>query len=72
MEKLIVSNLPDDIDEDELTQMFREYGLKTVALRPGKYADLTFSSDFAALRAMEEQKSKVLLRGHWLRMKMAP
>jgi len=70
MRKLIVSNLPDDIDENELSEMFREYGLETVILRPGKYAVLTFSSDFAALKAMEEQKGKVLLRGHWLRMKM--
>jgi len=62
--KLIISNLPDDIDEDELREMFQEYGLKTVILRPEKYAVLTFRNEFGALTAME-QVGKVRLRGHW-------
>jgi hypothetical protein len=68
--KLIISNLPEDMDEDELTGMFKEYGLETVKLEIGKYAVLTFADDWGARKALKEW-DKGLWRGHWLRVKPA-
>jgi hypothetical protein len=65
--KLIVSNLPSDITEKELTEMFREYALMAVILVPGKYAVLTFEEDYWALKAMQAW-GKSILRGCWLRI----
>lgn len=68
--KLIISNLPEDMDEDELTGMFKEYRLETVKLEIGKYAVLTFADDWGARKALKEW-DKGLWRGHWLRVKPA-
>ena len=70
MRKLIVSNLPEDIDEEELTRMFGEYGLESVHLETGKYAVLWFPDDWCAAKALGEWDDAVL-RGHWLRIKKA-
>jgi RNA recognition motif-containing protein len=68
--KLIVSKLPPDITEDELKEMFKEYGLTAVILVPGKYAVLTFKEFYGAEKAMQAW-GRSILRGCWLRIKYA-
>jgi len=70
VEKLIISNLPEDMDEDELTEMFRDYHLKAVKLEIGKYAVLAFEDFWDASKAMKAW-DKQFSRGHRLNIKPA-
>lgn len=54
MRKLIVSNFRQDTTEEELVELFTDYGLESVVLKPGKYAVLTFGDQGDAERAMED------------------
>ena len=70
--KWIVSNIPDDMDEDELKGIFESSFLEQIDLKPGKYAVLTFDDSFLFTDEAEEWNGKPLLfRGHWIKIKPA-
>lgn len=68
--KLIVSNFHPNTTEDDLKEIFREYGLVNLFLKPGKYAVLTFEEDWGAAEA-KEVWGKAMWWGYWLRIKYA-
>jgi RNA recognition motif-containing protein len=68
--KLIVSNFHPNTTEQDLVEMFEEYGLETVVLKAGKYAVLTFKDERGAEKAIEEKDQRVFW-GYWLRLKPA-
>jgi len=53
MRKLIVSNLPPDTTKQEIVDLFGDYGVENVVLKPEQYAIVTFEDDWAATRALE-------------------
>ena len=68
MKTLIVSNFPDETTEEDVGNLFREYQVEKVTLRPKKYAVVTFQNEDAAENALKEWREVVWSR-HWLRVK---
>jgi RNA recognition motif-containing protein len=68
MKTLIVSNFPDETTEEDVRNLFQEYQVEKVTLRPNKYAVVTFRNEAAAVRALDEWREVVWSR-HWLRVK---
>ena len=68
MKTLIVSNFPEETTAEDVRNLFREYQVEKVTLRPNKYAVVTFQNDAAAVMALDEWREVVWDR-HWLRVK---
>jgi RNA recognition motif-containing protein len=68
MKTLIVSNFPDETTEEQIKDIFREYPVEKVTLRPSKYAVVTFRTEAAAVTALDEWRECVW-NHHWLRVK---
>ena len=68
--KVIASNFHPNTTEQDLVEMFEEYGLETMVLKAGKYAVLTFKDEWGAEKAVEEKNQRVFW-GYWLRLKFA-
>jgi hypothetical protein len=68
MKTLIVSNFPDETTEEQIKDLFREYQVEKVTLRPKKYAVVTFKNENTAEEALKEWREVVWSR-HWLRVK---
>jgi RNA recognition motif. (a.k.a. RRM, RBD, or RNP domain) len=71
LNKLIISNLPEDITEDELAEGLHEYGLQRTILKPGKYAVLIFEDGWGAAKAKSALGEPCLWGGRWVRIKLA-
>jgi RNA recognition motif. (a.k.a. RRM, RBD, or RNP domain) len=70
--KLILSNFRPETTEEELVDLFADYELEKVVLKPGKYAVLTFKNHWNAGDAMNDMgNGKLVLWGYWLRLKFA-
>ena len=70
MNKLIVSNFPEGTTEDDLAQLFRDYAVASVIIKPGKYAVVAFETSWEADKALKEWAGWVW-GGQWLRLKAA-
>ena len=70
MNKLIVSNFPEGTTEDDLAQLFRDYAVASVTIKPGRYAVVAFETPWEADRALKEWAGWVW-GGQWLRIKAA-
>jgi RNA recognition motif-containing protein len=68
--KLIISKLPSWTTEDDLKDLFREYGVEAVILKPNKYAVVTFKNSSGAKQAKQEWSGGVWF-GCWLRLRLA-
>jgi len=68
--KLIVSNFPEGTTEDDLAQLFRDYAVASVTIKPGRYAVVAFETPWEADRALKEWAGWVW-GGQWLRIKAA-
>jgi hypothetical protein len=70
--KLIVSNFRPDTTEEELVDLFTDYGLESIVLKPGKYAVLNFKDEWSAEEAMNDMGGgKLFLWGYRVRLKFA-
>ena len=70
--KFILSNLPEDLDEAEIFDMFEGCDLEKVYLKPGKYAVLTFGQDFLITpTAKPWWDGRGVLRDHWIKVREA-
>ena len=70
MRKLILSNFHPDTTEEDLLELFEEYGIESAVLTPGKYAVLTFKDQRGAAEA-KEVWGRAVLYGYWFRIKYA-
>jgi hypothetical protein len=50
MKTLIVSNFPDETTEEDVRNLFQEYQVQRVTLRPKKYAVVTFQNDWLRVK----------------------
>ena len=70
MKRLIVSNFPEGTTENDLAELFRDYAVTSVIVKPGKYAVVAFETQCEADRALKEWAGWVW-GGQWLRLKAA-
>jgi len=54
LRKLIISNFHPATTEQELFEMFEEYGIERVILKPAKYAVIIFDDCMGALKAKDD------------------
>ncbi len=70
MSKVIVSNLAEVVTEDDLEKFFSDYDVVKIDFRAGKYAAVTFESDWGASEALIHMDG-VFWHGRRLRIKLA-